>query len=88
VAPLSTSSRPGGIERFIPRRELRPFVDLIWQYKGLVQAHDLERVPPTGTMSIIISLADDTSRKYAPADPRRVERPPGSILSGLTAPTS
>ena len=47
-----------------------------------MQAHDLERVLPTGTMSIIINLADDTSRKYAPADPRRVERLPRSILSG------
>ena len=82
MAPLSTRSRPGGIERFIPRGKLRPFVDLIWQYNGLLQAHDLERVLPTGTMSIIINLADDKSRKYAPADPRRVERLPGSILSG------
>src|SRR6266487_151106 len=82
VAPLSSASNPGVIDGFIPRRELRPFVDQIWRYDGLVQEHDLERVLPTGTMQIIINLADDTSRKYDRDDPRRVETHHGAIVSG------
>ena len=82
MAPLSSASNPGVINGFSPRRELRPFVDQIWRYDGLVQEHDLERVLPTGTMQIIINLADDTSRKYDRDDPRRVETHHGAIVSG------
>jgi AraC-like DNA-binding protein len=81
VAPLDTALA-GVTETYVPKAPLRNFVDLIWRYDGLVQAHDLERVLPTGTMQIVINLVDDTSRKYDPQDPRRVERHPGSILSG------
>jgi AraC-like DNA-binding protein len=70
------------IERLIPRHPLRVFVELIWQYDGLVQPHDLERVLPTGTMQIIINLAEDTSRKYDSMDPGRVETHAGAIFSG------
>jgi len=82
VAPLSTRSRPSGIERFNPRRELRPFVDLIWQYNGLVQTHTLERVLPRGNMGMIINLAEDRTRKYDARDPTRVETSSGTILVG------
>jgi AraC-like DNA-binding protein len=82
VAPLDTGFQTGTIERFVPKEPLRKFVDLIWQCEGLVQPHSLERVLPTGTMGIIINLAEDTSRKYDPRDPRRVETYGGSIVSG------
>ena len=82
MAPLSAVPRRGTIERIIPRPALRPFVDLLWRYDGLVQSHDLERVLPTGTMQIIINLADDASRKYDGDNPRRVETHNGAILSG------
>jgi AraC-like DNA-binding protein len=82
VAQLSTASNPGVIQRFTPRPELLPFVDLIWQYRGLVQAHRLERVLPTGHMGMIINLAEDRTRKYDAGDPSRVETQSGSILVG------
>ncbi|TMB70059.1 MAG: AraC family transcriptional regulator [Chloroflexi bacterium] len=82
MALLSTASNPGVIQRFTPRFELLPFVDLIWQYNGLVQAHALERVLPTGNMQMIINLAEDRTRKYDAGDLTRVERHPGSIISG------
>jgi len=81
VAQLDPASS-GVTETYFPKAPLRNFVELIWRYDGLVQRHDLERVLPTGTMSIIINLAEDTSRKYDPHDPCQVERLPGSILSG------
>jgi len=81
VAQLDTALS-GVTETYVPKAPLRNFVDLIWQYDGLVQPHALERVLPTGTMQIIINLAEDTSRTYDPQDPRRVETHPGSILSG------
>jgi len=81
VAPLDTALS-GVIETYVPKAPLRKFVDLIWRYDGFVQQHTLERVLPTGTMQIIINLAEDTSRTYDPQDPRRVETHPGSILSG------
>jgi AraC-like DNA-binding protein len=72
----------GVAENYFPRAPLLNFVEQIWRYDGLVQPHDLERVLPTGTMQIIINLAEDASRKYDAHDPRQIERHPGSILSG------
>jgi AraC-like DNA-binding protein len=81
VAPLETA--PAGVtDAYVPKAPLRNFVERIWRYDGLVQAHDLERVLPTGTMQMIINLAEDTSRKYDPDDPRQVETLGGAILSG------
>lgn len=81
MAPLETA--PAGVtEAYVPKAPLLNFVELIWRYDGLVQAHELERVLPTGTMQIVINLAEDTSRKYDPQDPRQIETHRGSILSG------
>jgi AraC-like DNA-binding protein len=82
VAPLSTTRAPEVIRQVVPRPELRPFVDLIWQYDGLIQSHELERVLPTGTMQIIINLAEDASRKYDASDPEQIEEHSGAIVSG------
>jgi hypothetical protein len=40
----------------IPQAPLADFVDLFWFYEGPRPAHSKERVPPWGTMQIVISL--------------------------------
>lgn len=82
MAQPETALATGTIERFVPKPPLRNFVGLIWQYHGLVQPHFLERVLPTGTMGIIINLAEDTTRIYHPSDSTRIETLRGSVLSG------
>lgn len=83
MAQRSNAAQPGVIERLVPNPPLRAFVDLIWQYRGLVQEHDLERVLPTGNMGMIINLAEDRTRKYDARDPAHVEVHSGSILVGV-----
>ena len=82
MAPLDARLQVGAIDRFVPPHPLRKFVDLIWQYDCLVQPHFLERVLPTGTMGIIINLAEDATRIYHPRDSTQVETNRGSILFG------
>jgi AraC-like DNA-binding protein len=82
VAQLSHPGQPDVIQRLVPKPPLRAFVDLIWQYRGLVQNHALERVLPTGAMGMIINLAEDTTRKYDADDPTRVETHSGTVLIG------
>jgi AraC-like DNA-binding protein len=81
VALLKTA-RAGVTETYLPKAPLRNFVDSISRYDGALQPHDLERVLPTGTMRIIIHLAEDTSLRYDPRDPRLVGTHRDAIVSG------
>jgi AraC-like DNA-binding protein len=82
VAQHSNAAQPDVIQRLVPKPPLRAFVDIIWQYKGLVQDHVLERMLPTGAMGMIINLAEDTTRKYDARDPTSVETHSGTVLIG------
>ena len=82
MAQPSNASQAGIIQRLVPKPPLRAFVDLIWQYHGLVQSHLLERVLPTGKMGMIINLAEDTTRKYDAREPARIETHSGTVLIG------
>ncbi len=64
-----------------PSPALRPFVAAIWYYEG-EYAHARERVLPTGTMGLLVNLAEDELRTYQGEGYARVERTRGAALCG------
>jgi AraC-like DNA-binding protein len=66
----------------IPGPPLADFVELMWFNKGVAAPHTLERVMPTGDMSIIINLYEDCTRVYDPNDVRKCQTLSGSLLVG------
>jgi len=46
---------------YIPRPPLSKFVDMFWLYRRDASTHAKERLLPTGTMELVMSLADDSS---------------------------
>ncbi len=77
-----TDQMPYQIRTYVPPPPLSAFVNLIWCFEGLVQAHEKERVLPDAAMEIIVNLDEDAVRLYDPNDTRRVRQLPGSIVSG------
>jgi len=67
---------------YIPRPPLSDFVDLFWSYEGYDPSHGRERVVPTGTMQLIVSLSDDELRVYDRRDQDRFRSFGGSLISG------
>jgi AraC-like DNA-binding protein len=49
---------------YIPRRPLADFVQLLWFYESGARAHSRERVLPTATMQMIVSLSDDPLKVF------------------------
>jgi AraC-like DNA-binding protein len=47
-----------GLIHRITRRPLADFVDFLWLSEGYAQAHSAERVLPTGSMSLVLSLEE------------------------------
>ena len=66
----------------IPRPPLSEFVDLFWSQEGYDPQHAIERVVPTGTMQLIVSLREDDLRVYDQRDHRRFRSLGGSLISG------
>jgi AraC-like DNA-binding protein len=68
---------------YIPRRPLSDFVELFWYYEGYYQPHAMERILPTGTMELVVNLADSVTRVYDRNDPERFEMSrDGCLLAG------
>jgi AraC-like DNA-binding protein len=61
---------------------LSDFVDLMWFSEGYEAPHALERVLPTGDMSLIVNLHEDRTRVYDPEDTRKCKTMSGSIVVG------
>jgi AraC-like DNA-binding protein len=58
------------------------FVDNFWLYDGYTQPHFKERILPSGTIELVISLRDDELRIYEAAQPERCNRFSGALVSG------
>lgn len=50
--------------RRIPQPPLSDFVDIIWYYEGQPVTHSRERLLPTGTIELILNLAEEQTRVY------------------------
>jgi AraC-like DNA-binding protein len=49
-----------------PRAELADFVEKLWLVEAPAQPHARERILPDGSMTLVVNLADDEVRTYAP----------------------
>jgi len=67
---------------YIPRPPLSQFVELFWSYEGYEPPHDIERVVPTGTMQLILSLGERELRVCDRRDHSRFRSLGGSLISG------
>ena len=66
----------------IPGPPLSDFVELMWFGDEYTAPHALERVLPTGEMSLIINLYEDRARVYDPGDLSKWQTLSGSIVVG------
>lgn len=66
----------------IPAPPLSDFVELMWFGDEYTAPHALERVLPTGEMSLIINLYEDRTRMYDPDDLSKCQTLSGSIVAG------
>jgi AraC-like DNA-binding protein len=65
-----------------PSEPLNHFISLMWFGDDYIVPHALERVLPTGEMSLIINLWENRTRVYNADDPRKFETFDGSIVAG------
>jgi len=61
----------------VPQWPLCEFVELCWYADGYVAPHALERRLPTGSMQLVINLADDALRVYDQRNPKTFQTYPG-----------
>ena len=66
----------------VPGPPLSDFVELMWFGDDYTAPHALERVLPTGEMSLIINLYEDRTRMYDPQDLSKCKTLSGSIVVG------
>lgn len=66
----------------VPAPPLDRFVALLWLAEGPVPAHARERVLPTGTTELVISLREGTQRVFDGHDNARYESHGGAVVSG------
>src|SRR5262249_27883926 len=69
----------------IPGPPLADFVEMMWYGDGYAAPHALERVMPTGDMSIVINLDEDRTRVYDPEDVSKCRTLNGSLLVGASS---
>jgi AraC-like DNA-binding protein len=69
----------------IPEPPLSDFVEVMWLTEGYIQPHRLERVLPTGAMSLIINLHEDCNRVYDRHIHSKYQRLSGSIICGASS---
>ncbi|AUX45805.1 AraC family transcriptional regulator [Sorangium cellulosum] len=70
---------------YAPPPPLGRFVSLLWYYAAPELPDLLERVLPTGSMSLLINLAEDELRSYDGDDPARCRRLGGVAVCGAHA---
>jgi hypothetical protein len=66
----------------IPGPPLSDFVELMWFGDDYTAPHALERVLPSGEMSLIINLHEDRTRMYDPDDLTLCRTLSGAIVVG------
>ncbi|MEO8126879.1 MAG: DUF6597 domain-containing transcriptional factor [Bryobacteraceae bacterium] len=67
---------------YIPAPPLATFVESFWLYADCAAPQGLERIMPTGSLSVVINLKKDSLRNYDPRDPRRFDSYGGSLMVG------
>ncbi len=66
----------------VPAPPLSDFVELMWFGEDYIAPHALERVMPTGDMSLIVNLYEDSTRVYNSNDQRKCKTLNGTIVVG------
>jgi AraC-like DNA-binding protein len=66
----------------IPGPPLSDFIELMWFGDDYIVPHALERVLPTGDMSLIINLYEDRTRVYDSQNPSKCQTHNGAIVVG------
>jgi AraC-like DNA-binding protein len=66
----------------IPSPPLSEFIHSFWLIQGCVLPHGFERVLPSGDMSIVINLFEDSTRVYDPKNLRRYTQCSGTLVCG------
>jgi AraC-like DNA-binding protein len=66
----------------VPKPPLSEFVELLWFYEGLTQAHEKERLLPQGSAELVINLAQDQIRIYDRQDSNTFETLRGAVVCG------
>ncbi|MBV9887518.1 MAG: AraC family transcriptional regulator, partial [Acidobacteria bacterium] len=66
----------------IPAPPLSHFISMMWFGDDYIVPHALERVLPTGEMSLIINLWENRTRVYNAQDTRKCQTFDGSIVAG------
>ena len=64
-----------------PAPPLRGFIERLWSCSD-APAHRKERILPSGTLELVINCHDDEIRIGDPADPDRLRRLSGAVVSG------
>ena len=64
-----------------PAPPLRDFIERFWLCSD-APAHRTERIMPSGTFELVVNLREDEIRIYDPAQPDRVRRLSGAVVSG------
>lgn len=71
-----------GFQRRAPARPLAPFVELLWCYESGPTPHARERLLPTGTVELVVNLAEDETRVYEGEEGERCLRLAGASVAG------
>jgi AraC-like DNA-binding protein len=66
----------------VPPPPLSEFVDSFWVYENSAHAHTMERILPSGSLSAIINLHEDSVRAYDRDNPSHFESLCGSLFVG------
>jgi hypothetical protein len=66
----------------VPSPPLSHFISLLWFGDDYIVPHSLERVLPTGEISLIINLWENRTRVYDRDDPRKFTTCDGCIVAG------
>src|SRR5262245_37027368 len=66
----------------IPASPLADFIADFWLYADYTPPHVTERILPSGTVELVVNLADDELRIYDRVRPGSCERFSGAIVSG------
>jgi AraC-like DNA-binding protein len=69
-------------QHHVPGPPLSDFIQMMWFGDDYIVPYRLERVLPTGDISLIINLYEDRSRVYNPNDPSKCKTLSGAILVG------
>ena len=69
-------------QHHVPGPPLSDFIEMMWFGEDYIVPFRLERVLPTGDISLIINLYEDRTRVYDPNNPSKFQTLSGAILIG------